>query len=81
MEKDNSRIQINNLIDSAINNAITRRKEGLSELSDEQTRDIVGGSTPRVLAGIDNGTTTGIVDVPSPMPTGYVDKKLGFKAF
>jgi hypothetical protein len=80
VEKSNSHIQINDLIDSAINHAITRRKEGLSELSDEQARDIAGGSSSGVLAGINNGATVGIIDVTSPMPTGYVDKKLAFKA-
>ncbi len=80
MEKYNSQIQINDLIDSAINHAITRRKEGLSELSDEQARDIAGGSSSGVLAGINNGATVGIVDVSSPMPTGYVGIKIPFKA-
>jgi hypothetical protein len=78
VEKYNSQIQINDLIDSAINNAITRRKEGLSELSDEQARDIAGGSSSGDFAGINNGATVGVVS--NPTPTGYMDKKLAFKA-
>lgn len=65
MEKSNRQIQINDLIDDAINNAIARRQDGLSELTDEQAGDIAGGlasaSTKIINPGI---ITVGIIALP-----------------
>ncbi|AUT02285.1 hypothetical protein CLI64_18880 [Nostoc sp. CENA543] len=72
MEKYSSQIQIDDLIDNAINNAIARRHEGLglSELSNEQARNIAGGfgdySSKDVLSGMIGGSTVGIIAVPDP---------------
>ncbi|AFY31646.1 hypothetical protein [Calothrix sp. PCC 7507] len=70
MEKYKSQIQINDLIDDAINNAITRRQEGLSELSNEQVGDITGG----LASGVNPSATVGIISVLQPATTGLVDK-------
>ncbi len=78
MAKYSSQIQIDDLIDDAINNAIARRQEGLglSDLSNEQARNIAGGfsdySSKDVFSGINGGSTVGIIAVPdTTMPTGY----------
>ncbi|RCJ20368.1 hypothetical protein A6770_31640 [Nostoc minutum NIES-26] len=55
--KHNNQIEIHDLIDEAVNNALARRNqaqdasEGLTNLSDEEVANIVGGKTQPAIAG------------------------------
>ncbi len=76
----NSQIEINNLIDDAVNNALARRNQGLdsedalSIVSDEETKNVAGGlasvktigliAKPPIIIG--RIITTGIIFTPTP---------------
>jgi flavin-binding protein dodecin len=72
MEKSNRKIQITDLIDDAINNAIARRQDGLSELTDEQAGDIAGGLASASTTIIKPGITVGIIALPQPTTMGLI---------
>jgi hypothetical protein len=75
----NSHIEINNLIDDAVNNALARRNQGLhaedalSVVSDEETKNVAGGlaavktigliAKPPIIIG--RIITTGIIIAPT----------------
>jgi hypothetical protein len=40
---NNHRLEINDLIDSAVNNAVARRNEALASVSDEEAKNVSGG--------------------------------------
>lgn len=40
---NNHRLEINDLIDSAVNDAVTRRNEALASVSDEEAKKVSGG--------------------------------------
>jgi hypothetical protein len=40
---NNHRLEINDLIDSAVNNAVARRNEALSSVSNEEAKNVSGG--------------------------------------
>jgi hypothetical protein len=40
---NNHRLEINDLIDSAVNNAVARRNESLASVSDEEAKNVSGG--------------------------------------
>jgi hypothetical protein len=40
---NNHRLEINDLIDSAVNNAVARRNEALVSVSDEEAKNVSGG--------------------------------------
>ncbi|MFN6559371.1 MAG: hypothetical protein RMY28_006135 [Nostoc sp. ChiSLP01] len=67
--KYNNQIEIHDLIDEAVNNALARRNqvqdtsEGLSSLSDEEAANIVGGKTQLAIAGFKPAYS------PKPVPT------------
>ncbi len=42
--KHNNQVEINDLIDDAVNNALVRRSEALLPLSDEEAQSISGGT-------------------------------------
>nr|AVH79668.1 hypothetical protein [Desmonostoc muscorum PCC 7121] len=56
-KKCNNQIEIHDLIDEAVNNALARRNhvidanEGLSNLSSEEAGNIVGGASTPAIAG------------------------------
>ncbi len=53
--KANKRFEINDLIDNAVTNAVARRNEALSTVSNEDSRKVTGGSLfPIILGGIFN---------------------------
>ncbi|MFM6819275.1 MAG: hypothetical protein ACKPKB_24260 [Dolichospermum sp.] len=41
---NNHRLEINDLIDSAVNNAVARRNEALASVSDEEAKNVSGGA-------------------------------------
>ena len=41
--KHNSKVEINDLIDDAVNNALARRNEALVDVSNEEAENIAGG--------------------------------------
>ncbi len=45
---NNHRLEINDLIDSAVNNAVARRHEALASVSDEEAKNVSGGIVPIV---------------------------------
>ncbi|MDB9467788.1 hypothetical protein [Dolichospermum circinale] len=54
---NNHRLEINDLIDSAVNNAVARRNEALASVSDEEAKNVSGGiaittSVPRFIKPI-----------------------------
>ena len=49
---NNHRLEINDLIDSAVNNAVARRNEALASVSDEEAKNVSGGIASRVLRPI-----------------------------
>jgi hypothetical protein len=40
---NNHRLEINDLIDSAVNNAVARREEALASVSNEEAKNVSGG--------------------------------------
>jgi hypothetical protein len=40
---NNHRLEINDLIDSAVNNAVARRNEALASVSNEEAKNVSGG--------------------------------------
>ncbi|MFM6247897.1 MAG: hypothetical protein ACKPEQ_01900 [Dolichospermum sp.] len=40
---NNHRLEIHDLIDSAVNNAVARRNEALASVSDEEAKNVSGG--------------------------------------
>ena len=40
---NNHRLEINDLIDSAVSNAVARRNEALASVSDEEAKNVSGG--------------------------------------
>jgi hypothetical protein len=40
---NNHRLEINDLIDSAVNDAVARRNEALASVSNEETKNVSGG--------------------------------------
>ncbi|MCW5314577.1 hypothetical protein GTQ43_12370 [Nostoc sp. KVJ3] len=70
--KYNSQIEINDLIDGAVQNAVTRRnevldsEEALSSMSDEEAKSVAGGESklvPIILGKIFVPITIGLVAV------------------
>ncbi len=74
--KHNNQVEINDLIDDAVNNALVRRSEALLPLSDEEAQSISGGTggttslLPAVLGVIINPNPIihGVVINPNPTP-------------
>lgn len=66
----NGHLEINNLIDDAVNNAVARRNQGLdsedalSSVSDEEAKSVAGGliAKPPIIIGL---IITGIIAVPT----------------
>jgi hypothetical protein len=79
--KYNSQIEINDLIDDAVKNAVTRRNEALDSeeallsMSDEEAKSVAGGLSkinPITLGRIYiPPTTIGLIAVPYPIDTLY----------
>ncbi|BAZ33275.1 hypothetical protein NIES4074_57850 [Cylindrospermum sp. NIES-4074] len=65
--KANNRLEINDLIDDAVNNALARRNEALASVSDDEAKNIAGGalSNPIILGKIPVPITIGIIVVPT----------------
>ncbi|MEH2308243.1 MULTISPECIES: hypothetical protein [unclassified Nostoc] len=75
----NSHLEINNLIDDAVNNAVARRNQGLdsedalSSVSDEEAKSVAGGIAAVATVGliakppiiIGRIITTGIIAIPT----------------
>ena len=49
---NNHRLEINDLIDSAVNNAVARRNESLASVSDEEAKNVSGGIALTTIAPI-----------------------------
>ena len=49
---NNHRLEINDLIDSAVNNAVARRNEALASVSDEEAKNVSGGIALTTIAPI-----------------------------
>ncbi|MFM6076752.1 MAG: hypothetical protein ACKPB9_35085 [Dolichospermum sp.] len=52
---NNHRLEINDLIDSAVNNAVARRNEALAAVSDEEAKNVSGGIATTSIPLITNG--------------------------
>lgn len=50
--KHNRHVEINDLIDDAVNNAFARRNEALSTLRDEEAASVVGGKSLPTIHGV-----------------------------
>jgi hypothetical protein len=50
--KANNRFAINDLIDNAVSNAVARRNEALSTVSNEESEKVIGGSIGVITSGI-----------------------------
>jgi hypothetical protein len=48
---NNHRLEINDLIDSAVNNAVARRNEALASVSDEEAKNVSGGKAAITTSG------------------------------
>ena len=48
---NNHRLEINDLIDSAVNNAVARRNEALSSVSNEEAKNVSGGKAAITTSG------------------------------
>jgi hypothetical protein len=77
---NNHRLEINDLIDSAVNNAVARRNEALASVSDEEAKNVSGGialttSGARLIRPIWLGiiirrpSTIGLIAVTTTLPT------------
>lgn len=47
--KANNRLEINDLIDDAVNNALARRNEALASVSDDEAKNIAGGALSKAI--------------------------------
>ncbi|MHC5860619.1 hypothetical protein [Nostoc sp.] len=68
--KYNSQIEINDLIDDAVKNAMTRRNEVLLSMSDEEAKSVAGGASklvPIIVGKIFIPVTVGLVAT-EPLP-------------
>lgn len=67
--KANNRLEINDLIDDAVNNALARRDEALASVSDDEAKNIAGGaviqSTITGRIALPPITTIGIIAAPT----------------
>ncbi|MEH1872691.1 hypothetical protein [Nostoc sp.] len=70
--KYNNQIEINDLIDDAVKNALTRRnevldsEEALLAMSDEEAKSVAGGASKLVILGKFPIITIGIIAEPNP---------------
>ena len=72
---NNHRLEINDLIDSAVNNAVARRKEALASVSNEEAKNVSGGKAaittsgkipPIIICGmIEPPSTIGLIALPT----------------
>ncbi|MEH2319608.1 hypothetical protein [Nostoc sp.] len=70
--KYNGQLEINDLIDDAVKNAVERRNQGLDSedaLSDEEMKSVAGGIIISNIFKLPILTTTGIVAYPYPDKT------------
>ncbi|GCL40411.1 hypothetical protein [Dolichospermum planctonicum] len=65
---NNHRLEINDLIDSAVNNAVARRNEALASVSDEEAKNVSGGMN-RKSKGRGEGILIPIIAGMLPLPT------------
>ena len=65
---NNHRLEINDLIDSAVNNAVARRNEALASVSDEEAKNVSGGMN-RKSKGKGKGILIPIIAGMLPPPT------------
>jgi len=49
---NNHRLEINDLIDSAVNNAVARREEALASVSNEEAKNVSGGIAAITTSGV-----------------------------
>ncbi|MFM6021720.1 MAG: hypothetical protein ACKPER_02110, partial [Dolichospermum sp.] len=61
---NNHRLEINDLIDSAVNNAVARRNEALASVSDEEAKNVSGGIATTSIPLITNGAIFPIMIIP-----------------
>ncbi|MBR8838172.1 MAG: hypothetical protein DSM106950_30265 [Stigonema ocellatum SAG 48.90 = DSM 106950] len=64
-KKRNSHVEIDDLMDDAVNNALVRRNEALLALGDEEAESISGGASPPF------PTIHGVIINPHPHPTPF----------
>ena len=65
---NNHRLEINDLIDSAVNKAVARRNEALASVSDEEAKNVSGGMN-RKSKGRGEGILIPIIAGMLPLPT------------
>jgi hypothetical protein len=66
---NNHRLEINDLIDSAVNNAVARRNEALASVSDEEAKNVSGGIATGKIKGRGEGILIPIIAGMLPLPT------------